>query len=294
MNIDRLWLKHTQSADEYLQYAYKIPAELPALPLMDEPFVASWQGAKGREVLEFLADKLKLIACDFKWQEIDSLSISFAHTLGGMLPVIATGCHEDFCVMEAVLNGREKNREFPLTVNAFTIEARAKPIYRHRLLLLNRAPYSNIPAGALRLSTEEWLVRSQRLRLRHECAHYETLRLLGGMQNHALDEILADVLGQIAAFGDFDADRQRLFFGLKKGRDTCTGRLSYYCQKVALKERSKVYADVAEVLDEVADEIQDLLARKVDDWDLLASLASKSIAVRLPPAIRLPVTSLRN
>lgn len=281
MKMDMSWLKQKQSADEYLQHAYEIPAELPALPMADEPFVASWQEAKGREVLVFLTDKLKLAAYDFVWQEVESLSISFAHTLGGTLPVIATGCHEDFRAMEAVLNGREQSRDLPPTVNAFTIEARAEPVYRHRLLLLNRAPYSNIPAEALGLSTEEWLEGSQRLRLRHECAHYETLRLLGGMRNHALDEILADGLGQIAAFGDFDADRQRLFFGLEKGRDTCIGRLSYYCQRVALKERPKVYARVNEVLDEVAGELKVMLARKATDREILVSLAGKSIAERL-------------
>lgn len=152
------------------------------------------------------------------------------------------------------------------------------------MLLLNRAPYSNIPAEDLGISAEEWLERSQCLRLRHECAHYETLRLLGGMRNHALDEILADALGQIAAFGDFDADRQRLFFGLEKGRDICTGRLSYYCQKVALKERPKVYAGVNEVLDEVAEELKEMLARKAADREILLSLAGRSIAGRLTPA----------
>lgn len=104
------------------------------------------------------------------------------------------------------------------------------------------------------------------------------------MRNHALDEILADALGQIAAFGDFDADRQRLFFGLEKGRDICTGRLSYYCQKVALKERPKVYAGVNEVLDEVAEELKEMLARKAADREILLSLAGRSIAGRLTPA----------
>lgn len=279
--MDMSWLKQTQSADEYLQHAYEIPAELPVLPLTDEPFAARWREVQGREVPDFFTEELKLAACDFVWQEKKSLSISFAHTLGGTLPVIATGCHEDFRAMEAVLNGREQSRELPPTVNAFTIEARAELVYRHRLLLLNRAPYSNIPAEALGLSTEDWMERSQRLRLRHECVHYETLRLLGGMRNHAMDEILADALGQIAAFGNFDADRQRLFFGLEKGRDTCIGRLSYYCQRVALKERPKVYACVNEVLDEVAGELKEMLGRKADDREILVALAGRSIAGRL-------------
>jgi hypothetical protein len=42
--------------------------------------------------------------------------------------VIATGSHEDFRVMEALLNGREERSNLPLTVNAFTIKAKAEKI----------------------------------------------------------------------------------------------------------------------------------------------------------------------
>ena len=131
------------------------------------------------------------------------------------------------------------------------------------------------------LSEEDWLIRSHRLRLRHECAHYETLRLFDDMQNHALDEIMADALGQIAAFGNFDADRQRVYFGLTKGKDACTGRLSFYCQDVAEEERPKVYRAVDCVLDAVAEELDGLSARKEGDMELLEALAGKSIAERL-------------
>lgn len=201
--------------------------------------------------------------------------------------MIGTGCHEDFRAMDAILNGREKDRELPLTVNAFTFEARAERIFRHRVLLLNRAPYSNIPAEILGLSTEEWMERSHRLRLAHECAHYETLRILGSMKNHAMDEILADTLGQIAAFGDFDPDRQRLFFGLEKGRDICTGRLTFYCRNVAASERPKVYQAVNRILDLVADEVRELLAKKAGYTEIFSILAGKSIAHRLEEKQRL-------
>ena len=279
--MDVTWLKPPQSADEYLRHAYEIPEDLSPIPMPDEPFVSKWQEAKGREVPDFLADRLGLPAFDFVWRKLDVLEISFAHTMGGKLPTICTGNHEDFRAMDAILNGRGQSRELPLTVNAFTIEARAEPIHRHRLLLLNRAPYSNIPAEALGLSPEDWLERSHRLRLRHECAHYETLRLLGGMRNHALDEILADAMGQIAAFGDFDADRQRLFFGLEKVKDTCTGRLSFYCQRVRLEERPKVYRYVDEALEIVSRELGELISIGKGEAEMLMFLAERSIAERV-------------
>ncbi len=269
------------SAEAYLKRRYEIPEKLPGLPLTDEPFVLSWREAEGQEVLDFLSEEFKLSVSGFPWENIGALKISFAGSLGGRLPAIATQSHSDFRAMEALLNGREKLRAYPPTVNAFTMQTRAKQIYRHRVLLLNYAPYSNIPAETMGISEADWLTRSHKLRMRHECAHYETLRIFGGMQNHALDEIMADALGQIAAFGNFDADRQRVFFGLTKGKDTCTGRLSFYCQDVAAEERTKVYRAVDCVLDAVAEELDKLLARKEGDMELLEALAGKSIAERL-------------
>lgn len=272
------WLKYTQSADEYLRHSYKIPQNLPKLPLPDEPFVSKWQTAKGRGALDFLADGLGLSVFKFTWREMESVEISFANTLGGALPLIDTSCHEDFCAMEAAVNGRAQLRELPLTVNAFTIEARALPIFRHRLILLNRAPYSNISAEKMGLSIEDWLERSHRLRLRHECAHYETLRLLGDMENHALDEIIADGLGQIAAFGNFDAERQRLFFGIKKGQDICDGRLSFYCQKVSPNQRQKIYRAIDKALETVSEELNELISNGRGEAEILTTLAGRSIA----------------
>ena len=269
------------SAAEYLRHRYTIPAKLPELPLSDESFVETWREASGAETLDFLADGLRLPAFDFQWENKAALKISFAETLGGRLPTVATKSHKDFRQMEALLNARETAQKLPPTVNAFAIETRAENIFRHRVLLLNSAPYSNIAAEKLGLSVREWLERSHRLRLRHECVHYETLRLLGGMHNHALDEILADGMGQIAAFGSFDADRQRVFFGLKRGGDACTGRLSFYCQNVRPEERVEIYRAVDAVLDGVADEVNGRLARKESDEEMLFDLAGTSLAERL-------------
>ena len=269
------------TASEYLAHAYEIPSTWPDLPMEDEAFVASWKEAKGEEVLFFLGEVLGLDVKRFSWENREGLSIAFARTLGGKLPVLSMAAHCDFRQMEALLNGREAAEELPLTVNAFALVAKAERIARHRVLLLNWAPYSNIPAERLGLSEEDWLERSYRLRLAHECAHYETLRLLGGMRNHALDEILADALGQIAAFGEFDADRQRLFFGIAGDRDTCTGRLSFYCRKVLPEERSRIYHAVDVVLDPMAEALRELSARNAAKTKILAFLAGTSIAERL-------------
>lgn len=139
--------------------------------------------------------------------------------------------------------------------------------------MLNAAPYSNISAEKIGLSVEEWLKKSYQIRLRHESAHYETLRLLGGMKNHALDEILADSLGQIAALGEFSAERQRIFFGLTKGGSKCDGRLNFYCQKVLAEDLPKVYRAVDEYLEEV-----EQMTRKADnEFEIFKKIASRPI-----------------
>lgn len=268
------------TAAAYLQQHYTLPGTLPALPLPDEEYTEAWREADGTAALDFLSDVFGLPVHLFPWRAADAIQIRFTTTLAGRLPVITTAGHSDFCSMEALVNGRETAALYPSTVNAFTIQARAEAVFRHRIVLLNRAPYSNVPAEAIGLGTEDWLRRSQALRMRHECAHYETLRIFGDMKNHALDEIAADAMGQIAAFGDFDADRQRLFFGLKRGGDICTGRLSFYCRNVAEKERPQIYRAVDEVLDITAADVREQKAKGVSEIGILRSLLGQSIAAK--------------
>ena len=247
--------------DEYLNHCYIIPETQPVLPLPDEGFAAAWKEAKGAAAQAFLAEitgRKPLIPL----QKEEALRVFFAETLGGHLPVVATGGHDDFRCIEALLNGRNGLEDWPVTVNAFTLNAQAEKISGHRVILLGQAPYSNVPAQRLGLEEDDWLRCSFRLRLAHECAHYETLRLFGNMRNNALDEILADALGQLAAFGNFSARRQRLFFGLEQGTGRCTGRLSFYCRGMFPWDRAVVYRAVDTVLDSIEADISRFLAEK--------------------------------
>lgn len=263
------------TATEYLSHSYKIPEPQPSLPLDDEDYVRKWQEYKEQDLLTFLKERFSMDTdkCDFK--NSTGMALSFVKTMGGELPVVFASNHEDFVIMEALINDRESLREIPKTVNAFTIEAKNEKIYHHRVILLNNAPYSNVSAEKLNLSEDEWLKKSYKLRLRHEAAHYETLRILGGMKNHALDEIIADALGQLAAFSDFSAERQRLFFGLRG--DECHGRLEFYCQKVIEEERPLVYKAVNNVLDIIEEKIRKAKSEYLTEKDILFTLAGQSI-----------------
>ncbi len=272
-------LQKFESVDEYLAHCYNAPKNLPNLPLADEDFISNWKERNGSEVLNFFNQNLHLPVDKFEWNNISDLKIEFAQTSGGKLPVITTADHVDFRQMVAILNGKDEVSDLPVTVNAFTINAKAEQIYSNRVILLNYAPYSNVSAEKLNLSKEDWLKKSHLLRLRHESAHYETLRIFGGMRNHALDEILADCLGQIAAFGDFNADRQRLFFGLHGNK--CDGRLQFYCRNVILEERSKIYQAVDSILDYIAREVKKLQNSSSSDFAIIKFIACQNIPSHL-------------
>jgi len=95
----------------YLKHCYDVPNELPKLPLDYEPYVAMWQKAEGKYVLDCLKEAFGLPVFNYQWENKDDLSISFTETLGGRLPVITTKSHKDFLFMDALLNGREQSRE---------------------------------------------------------------------------------------------------------------------------------------------------------------------------------------
>ena len=265
-------MENLMMAAEYLAHCYEFPKKFPELPLADEKFITAWSEKENFDVLRLLNQEFELPTEKFDWKNISAMKIEFKETLGGRLPVISTANHDDFCQMTALLTGRE-GKKYPQTVNAFTIPCRAEKIYRHRVILLNAAPYSNISAEKLSLTAGEWLKKSYQIRLRHESAHYETLRLLGGMKNHALDEILADCLGQKAAFGEFSAERQRIFFGLTKGGSKCDGRLNFYCQKVLPDDLPKIYRAV----DEYLEEVEQMTRKEADEFEIFKKIASRAI-----------------
>jgi hypothetical protein len=111
-----------------------------------------------------------------------------------------------------------------------------RELYQDRFILLSDGPYSAVPAAAVGLSEEAWRAASLRIRRDHECAHYLTRRLFGSMENHALDELIADYCG-ITAVGPFRADWFLRFLGLENfPRFREGGRLEVYRGKPPLPD----------------------------------------------------------
>ena len=91
----------------------------------------------------------------------------------------------------------------------------SKSLYQDRFILLSDGPYSAVPAEDLGLDDATWREMSLVIRREHECVHYFTRRVFGAMNNHLLDELMADYAGLTAAAGRFHADWFLRFLGIE-------------------------------------------------------------------------------
>ena len=99
--------------------------------------------------------------------------------------------------------------------------------YIDMLVLLSRGPYSHVDAAAVGETEEEWLGHSDTIRRFHELTHVICRRLYPGDVAPVRDELAADAVGLVAAYGCFDPETEKLFLGIRDGRYV-GGRLGNY------------------------------------------------------------------
>jgi hypothetical protein len=212
-------------AEKYLAHRYEAP-DMRDFPLPDEGFISEWDawlngrdgGFPGEVRALFSGKRVKV------WLEA---------TPAGRIPVVYAEDRPIFERLTAFLNAEDDPAPLPASVNAFTVPGKRPPFKGHRAICLARAGYSALSGENVGVDEDEWTEKSAAIRLHHECCHYFTLRVLGGMKNHALDEVAADCAGQLAAFGRYDASLQRKFFGMdEEGRIAPGGRLGFYVKRL--------------------------------------------------------------
>lgn len=206
---------------------------------------------------------------DLSWSSLpmsapDRFQLLLHPTAVGRVPVIVAGAREDFETLVRAIARRNEPDPIPPSMGACLVagynnwdrvaslrrafaarhpddidgagwaaEFRAliprKTCYQDRFMILSAGGYSATPADAIGLADDEWLDASLRLRLEHECAHYVARELIGVMRESLLDELVADYVGLVAAFGQFKPETFLRFLGLEAfPRYRAGGRLENY------------------------------------------------------------------
>ncbi len=132
----------------------------------------------------------------------------------------------------------------------FTAE---KKNYRDSVILLSGGYYSNVPPEAVGLSAEEWKEKSYLIRKFHELTHFTCRGLYPEDIDALRDEVIADSIGLMAAFGRCDRHLARLFLGVEDGVFREGGRLSHYA---AAEELGDAVRRVNALIDEYAARIE--------------------------------------
>lgn len=276
-----------------------IPADI-AFPLDDEPFVDVWREyARDVTASGFGALASRLVQLQFPIEEgisqrddyvaatragasaaampsatglvlvrPDECTVTVHRTWAGSIPIISTGCHEDFASLLRAFTARNEPVRVPDSQGAcivagynnwdrvrrlrdawprehpgetFSLDriAPLKDRYQDRFILLSNAWYSGVPPERVGVPASEWQSLSVTIRREHESAHYWTRRVLASMRNLVLDEIIADYCGIVAACGRFRADWLLAFLGLDTERDARDGgRLHNYRGKPPLSDQA--------------------------------------------------------
>jgi hypothetical protein len=159
--------------------------------------------------------------------------------------------------------------------------AENKAAYQDRFLILSDGDYSDISAATLGLDPSLWQAQSVEIRMRHECTHYVTLRLLGGSRNNALDELVCDFVGFSSTLGRFSADLFLRGMGLENAHAFRPGgRLEQYAGELSplafatLSDQVRGAARTLERFDEERPRTNDAM---LDEMAAIAAICSGTI-----------------
>lgn len=179
-----------------------------------------------------------------------------AVTVGGLINWEKIHRHRD----EYLASGGE---DWDAEFERFTSERKN---YRDSVILLSGGNYSNVSAESVGLSAVEWKEKSFLIRKYHELTHFVCRGLYPEDIDALRDEVIADSIGLVAAFGKYDPALARLFLGVEGGVFREGGRLSHYAKE---EELPAAVRRVNAMIDDYAARIEKAGA---DDLDIFALL----------------------
>jgi Family of unknown function (DUF7005) len=180
----------------------------------------------------------------------DLVDLTIVPTIAGHVPVIVVGDRRDFIKFVQAFSERNEPTVVPDAMGACIVKGlnnwsrirayRArweqeqgsaasdeswaaefqqliprKELYQDRFIILSRGPYSAIAARDAGYGEAEWLERSLVIRRDHELTHYFTYRVFNAIRSNVFDELIADFVGLVRAFGSYRADLALRFLGLE-------------------------------------------------------------------------------
>lgn len=184
---------------------------------------------------------------DFSFDPADTLS--FVQTPAGEVSVAFFNSREDFVHAFRALAFRCEPREIPASNGASTIRGLInweklrphvgldfnefiadKNNYLDCLILLSNGAYSAVSPEMLGIDGQEWLRKSLMIRKYHELTHFISGKLFPENKEALRDELIADMIGLIAAFGEYNTNYARVFLGTEGEIYRNGGRLQNYCE----------------------------------------------------------------
>lgn len=133
--------------------------------------------------------------------------------------------------------------------------------YKDTVILLSNGYYSAVSPEEAGFSAKDWNQHSRTIRTWHELAHVVSRRIYPENQETIRDEVVADCIGLLAAFGTYDPRLAGLFLGITEEGYRAGGRLENYISNPAADR------EVTQELLERTRRIMEALRRAVDDFD---------------------------
>jgi hypothetical protein len=253
----------------------------------------------------------------------EALVLTFTDGVAGVLPLLIAATRADFEALVRAFTERNEPREVPASMGACFVKglnnwdrvaryrreweaangtagdddawreemgrfAAQKARYQDRFVILSRGPYSGVPGGAVGVPDAEWLERSLVIRAEHESTHDLTWRLFGIVRSHATDEIVADFVGLVRAFGFYPDGIARTLLGIEDlPRFRAGGRLANYRGTPPLDGAD--FAEVCRLASEATRRLAEVARRhesRLGDTAFLARLVYVLSSTPLPELAR--------
>ena len=232
-------------SDEFRRVIYRgEPTDrVPRFHFSPEDNLTSYETPAGTAEVLYIADREDFEhayrALAYRCEPTPILASVGAVTLSGLIDWKKIRDHEKEYL---AAGGTDWGAEF----NRFTAD---KSNYLDTIILLSGGEYSAVPAERIGMSREEWLEKSVTIRKFHELTHFICRKLWIEKKEALRDEIYADCIGLIAAFGEYRTDLAKLFLGIESETYRKGGRLEHYIEG-APPEAQQRAADLIREADE--------------------------------------------